>query len=1185
MLNSHPLRLAVLYALISIVWVTTSDYLLEHLNLNHVIVSELQTFKGIGFVLCITVLLYLYARRGELAQARLIADLQQRTDQLYQAQALAKLGDWQTDQQGRMLWSSQAITLLGRPLLDKALPSEGLPSDDLSDQSPQPTSLTSFLDCLHPDDRAFVAKTFDTLNRQPGQVSVTARLGNSSEALRWLVIEGKHRQDGRVFGTVQDITDHKRAEEALLESQRRYRDLVEYAPVVVFESDLAGRWQFLSPAWERLTGKATANSLGETMPEHFHSQEVQQLRQVLNEFRDRARQTWSGILRLCLKGGDHRWVAVDIHRVGDRLQGILNDIHHEFQADELQRARNAVLDELLGRQSKRSILTGIAQRLENLYPEMRVIIQLADASRQFLRVSAAPSLPDHYLSALENTPITAESGTCGAAVHRNGLVISENIEQDSRWQDLREAAQEAGIRSGWSLPIRDENEEAVGAFGVYYRTPMRPERETISLVTEFARLAALAIRQQRQDAERHEIEQRFRATFEHAAIGITLINLDLYWMRCNQYFCTMVGYTLDELQTRTVLDLTHPADLALGHDKAEALLNGTVDSYELQNRYICKNGQTIWVDLDVTLIRNTRGQPQYYIAVIEDITLRKQQEQSLRQAAALFENSLDGIVILDQQRCVLTANPTFQTLCGQPVKTLRGARMDIPLGGRQDAEFYRTLWRTVQRHGIWEGEMLWRRPNGMSFPCWLVITRIKTQKQRQYVMVLRDTSALKESEARLAHLAHFDPLTNLPNRLLARTRLEHAVKRMQADDQIAVILLDLDHFRTINESYGHPLGDEVLRVVARILKASLRNEDTLARIGGDEFLIIIESLDRPEEIASLVQLIRQRFETPLNLAESDEIFLNVSLGISLYPNDGTTADELIRNADTAMHLAKSQGRDTYRFYTQALTERARRRLSLESRLRMALQRDDFVLHYQPLLEVASGQPFGVEALVRWQDPEHGMISPADFIPLAEETGLIIPLGLWVLEQACRQMRQWLDNGLALNTIAVNLSPRQFAQADLPQRIAQALEHYQLPAHMLELEITEGTLMENVEATLSSLAMLKALGVRIAVDDFGTGYSSLAYLRRFPLDKLKIDQSFMRDIRNDNGEHGNQAIAAAIIALGHGLQLEVLAEGVETQEQLDVMRRLGCQQCQGYLFSRPLPPDALESWYRERHRSL
>ena len=965
-----------------------------------------------------------------------------------------------------------------------------------------------------------------------------------------------------------------------------YQDIIDHLPIVAFLVDIDGHWRFLSSAWERMTNKPIAQTIGVSVFQCFHSQESQPIRQMLNEFRDGTRQDCSATLRLCQADGSHRWVSFRIHKVIDNgLQGTLTDIHHQFQADALQRARNAVLDELLLAHSKRSILTGIAKRLEDIFPEMRVIIQLADYSQNKLRVSAAPSLPDAYINAMEDSPIAPESGTCGAAVYRNGLVISQDIEHDPNWEGLREAARQADIRSGWSLPIRDETESAVGVFGIYYHTLTSPEQATIALVNEFTRLAALAIRQQRHTQERDEIEHRFRATFEHAAIGIALVGLDYKWMRANRYLCQMVGYSHDELRNLTVHDVTYSEDLPSGTERIRELLAGTMDSYELEKRYVRRDGQVIWVDLNVTLIRGTQGEPHYFIAVIEDITLRKIQEESLRQAAALFENSRDSIVVLDQRRRILMANPTFQALCARSIMELQGQKLPLPLSGRQDHHFYRTLWRTLLKEGHWEGEVLWRRPNGMNFPGWLNISQISQRDQRQFVMVLSDTSQLKESEARLAHLAHFDPLTDLPNRLLARTRLDHALKRLQGEGQLAVLLLDLDHFRTVNESYGHPAGDDLINAVANTLRSGLRPEDTLARIGGDEFLVILEQFERLDEVATLAQTLRQLLEAPLRLEDGEEVFLSLSLGISVYPSDGSTADELIRNADAAMHLAKNQGRDTYRFYTQALTEQARRRLSLESRLRVALQRCDFVLYYQPLIDVATGQPIGAEALVRWRDPEFGMISPADFIPLAEETGLIVPLGFWILEQACHQIREWLDKGIELDIIAVNLSPRQFAQADLAERITRALNRQHLPANKLELEITEGTLMENVEMALTSLAALKTLGVRIAVDDFGTGYSSLAYLRRFPLDKLKIDQSFMRDIRTDNGEHGNQAIASAIIALGHSLRLGVLAEGVETDEQLEVIRKLGCQQCQGYLFSPPLPPEAFEKWYYDYHRSL
>jgi diguanylate cyclase (GGDEF)-like protein len=398
---------------------------------------------------------------------------------------------------------------------------------------------------------------------------------------------------------------------------------------------------------------------------------------------------------------------------------------------------------------------------------------------------------------------------------------------------------------------------------------------------------------------------------------------------------------------------------------------------------------------------------------------------------------------------------------------------------------------------------------------------------------------------------------------------------------VAVLFIDLDHFKTINDGLGHAVGDELLITVARRLQQRLRNEDTLARLGGDEFLVVLENLARPEEAAQIAQALIQLFERPLPLGNERDAYLGASIGISYYPDDGQSADELIRNADAALYQAKAEGRNTYRFYTQELTARAHSRLTMESKLRQAIKRGEFVLHYQPLVDTDNGKPLGVEALVRWNSPE-GMISPADFIPLAEDTGLIVPIGTWVLREACRQAQALRSQGLALDTVAVNLSPRQFRQADLLKQVRDALNDSGLPASCLELEITEGALMDDVAQTQASLRALKSLGLRLAVDDFGTGYSSLAYLRRFPLDKLKIDQSFMHGVPED---HGNLEIVATIITLARSLNLTVIAEGVETSGQLAALRRLGCEQSQGYLFSRPLSLENLREWLINHRQSV
>jgi len=724
----------------------------------------------------------------------------------------------------------------------------------------------------------------------------------------------------------------------------------------------------------------------------------------------------------------------------------------------------------------------------------------------------------------------------------------------------------------------------VGALGIYYGEARLPEAETQALITEFTRLAVLAIRQQRVVQAQRASEARYRGIFEQAYTGIMLSDLEGRWLSVNHHFCQMLGYSQPELLQKDTASVTHPEERALGAALRKQLVDTGQDRYTLEKRYLHRNGTPVWTNVTTRLIRDDQGVPQYFISTAQDITLRKQQEESLRQAAAMFQNSRDGLLLLDERRWILAVNPAFARLLGTQEGTLLGQRLGLPGGGRQDQRFYRDLWRTVRREGRWEGELLWPRLDGSTFPAWTTIDTLYPRETRQYTVTVSDTTRLRESEARLSHLAHHDPLTDLPNRLLARTHLEHALALAEPQEYlVAVLILDFDHFRTVNESHGHALGDELLVEFAARLRALLSEDITLARIGGDEYLVIIERLDRPEFAAQIAQAMLGKLEQPFHLGEHD-IYLNASIGISLFPDDGATADDLIRNADTAMHQAKDQGRDTFRFYTQALTEQSRRRLNLESRLRTALKRGDFVLYYQPLMSVSTAQTIGVEALVRWRDPELGLIPPTEFIPLAEETGLIVPLGDWIIESACQQMHSWLAQGLELETLAINISPRQFAKRDLASTISRALARSRLPAEHLELEITEGTLMGNVEEALLSLATLKTLGVRIAVDDFGTGYSSLAYLRRFPLDKLKIDQSFMHELRSDSGTHSSQAIAAAIVALGQGLDLDVLAEGVETTEQWDILRKLGCQQCQGFLFSPPLPPEEFEVWYAERQRA-
>ncbi len=551
------------------------------------------------------------------------------------------------------------------------------------------------------------------------------------------------------------------------------------------------------------------------------------------------------------------------------------------------------------------------------------------------------------------------------------------------------------------------------------------------------------------------------------------------------------------------------------------------------------------------------------------------QETSLKQAAAVFDSTQEGVLVTDPQQHIVHVNPAFSRITGYSTEEVLGQTPKLFASGKHDATFYRQMWQALQEDGVWSGEIWNRRKNGEVYPQWQNLRCIYDNEGQlsHYVAVFSDLSALKRSREELDQLAHFDPLVNLPNRLLFTERAKQALERARANKRSgALLLIDLDHFKDINESLGHNLGDTLLQAVSARLSEQLESGMTLGRLGGDEFALLCEDYGA-EKATALALRILDRLNEPFRLGER-ELFSSASIGIVLYPypTDVQNVEQLMRNADSALFKAKSRGRSTYAFYSQELTSQARQRMELVTALRQALEQGQLRLHYQPICDLRQGSISGFEALVRWQHPEKGLISPAMFIPIAEETGLISAIDHWVLQQACHQARKWLGQGRPVGFIAVNISSRLFGNDDLDLQIATVLASSGLAARHLELEITESAVMQDPDGALELLQRLRALGVQLAIDDFGTGYSSLQRLKRMNVHKLKIDQGFVRGLPADRED---AAITRSVIGLAHNLGLKVVAEGIEIADQAAFLLEQNCDYGQGYGFARPRPADEID----------